>query len=414
MTSDTLHSAIHDSTSLVSSHEEQARKRASVRAFALLIRSSVSHRRGTLGVVAMVLMLTFGVPLRVDAALVADPQVLYQQMLAAYSKAQSNGWDYQDQMYYLSTIFNAGRAYSLQRPNDPNYGKLAMLAVQMGSGLHYNPLTNHDAATWYVREASLWVIAHTADPEMTQEAQALLERVNAEDDDYALLAKLANEDGKALAAEFPHDAEADVLPLEAAWRSWLLTHDATWRSQALAIAAQPSFPIAHIPLTYGPAFTDAARAAVANARGYNETDRQNAQNVIARLRAAGRLKIIAQVIGLPEGVYLTRLAPADEYFGPMKMSILGIENEMKHVNFMLDYKYGNLEADPALEIAQSVDDMQKVYPLDRDMPKLLLETIQMLDRMTTPAVRQAAQHLQSILLVEYQDSPQAQQLLSDS
>jgi hypothetical protein len=354
------------------------------------------------------------VPLASRATLEADPAVLYQQMLSAYSKAQQNGWDYIDQLYYFATIVNAGRAYSLQRPDDPNYGKLAALTVQMGSALHYNPLTNHDAAAWYVREASLWVIQHAPDPSQVQQAQALLDRVNAEDDDYARLAQLAQQDAQALAHDFPHDAQADVLPLEAAWRSWLLTHDSSWRSKALEIAAQPTFPIADLEMTYAPAFIQAAQNAVANVSGYSAADRANAQVALDRLKNAGKLDVIAHVTAVPEDIYLTRLAPADEYFGPMEMSILGIENEMKHVNFMLDYDYGNRESDDALQIATSVEDMQKVYPQDRDMAKLLYETIAMLNRMTTPQVREEAQHLRSILLVEYQDSPQAQQLLGNA
>lgn len=348
------------------------------------------------------------------AALEADPKVLYQTMLDAYAKAQQNGWDYTDQLYYFATIVNAGRAYSLQRPDDPNYGKLAALTVQMGAALRYNPLTNHDAAAWYVREASLWVIQHATDPAQVQQAQALLERVNAEDDDYPRLAELAQQDARALAHDFPHDAQADVLALEAAWRGWLLTHDVTWRSSALQVAAQPNFPIANLELTYAPAFIQAAQNAVANVPGYSAADRANAKIALMRLQNAGKLDVIAHVTAVPEDIYLTRLAPADEYFGPMGMSILGIENEMKHVNFMLDYHYGNLESDDALQIATSVEDMQKVYPQDRDMAKLLYETVEMLDRMTTPQVRQEAQLLRSILLVEYQDSPQAQQLLGNA
>jgi hypothetical protein len=362
-------------------------------------------------IIACVLVLA---PISSWAALEADPAVLYQTMLAAYSKAQANSWDYTDQLYYFATIVNAGRAYSLQRPDDPNYGKLAALTVQMGSALHYDPLTNHDAATWYVREASLWVIRNAGDPAQVQQAQALLDRVNAEDDDYARLAVLAQQDAQALAHDFPHDVQADVLPLEAAWRSWLLTRDVAWRSQALQIAAQPAFPIANLEMTYAPAFIQAAQNAVASVPGYSSVDRTNAKIALDRLQNAGKLDVIAHVTAIPEDVYLTRLAPADEYFGPMGMSILGIENEMKHVNFMLDYHYGNLESDDAMQIATSVEDMQKVYPQDRDMAKLLYETIEMLGRMTTPQVREAAQHLRSILVVEYQDSPQAQQLLGNA
>ncbi len=108
---------------------------------------------------------------------------------------------------------------------------------------------------------------------------------------------------------------------------------------------------------------------------------------------------------------MTTLAPADEYFGPFGMSVLGIENQIKHINFMLDYNYGNLESDEAVNISVAVDDMHEVYPRDRDMAKLLLECIQMLGRMTAPAATQEAAHLRGILTVEYQDSRQAQQLL---
>ncbi len=351
------------------------------------------------------------VPCTARATLEADPQVLYQQMKAAYAKAQANGWDYFDQLGYLSTIFNAGRAYSLQRPGDPAYGELATLTVQIGFALHYDPLTNHDAATWYVREACLWVMNHATDPSLVQSAQALLERVNAEDGDPATLARLANEDADALARQFPHEVQADVLPLEADWRGWELTHDPVWRSKARARAAQPAFPIANLPAQYAGAFVDAARAAIANAPGYTADDRANAEIVVDRLRSLGKLDVIAHLSVVPHDVYMTRLAPADEYFGPLRMSVLGIENEMKHVNFMLDYHYGNRESGAALEVARSVDDMHKVYPRDRDMAKLLYECIRMLGRMSTPAVEEEARHLRGILTVEYQDSPQAQELL---
>ena len=53
-----------------------------------------------------------------------------QQMKDAYAKGAARGWDFRAEATYLSTIFNAGRAYSLQYPNDPAYGELATLTVQ--------------------------------------------------------------------------------------------------------------------------------------------------------------------------------------------------------------------------------------------------------------------------------------------
>ena len=59
--------------------------------------------------------------------------------------------------------FNAGRAYSLQYPDDPAYGEPATLTVRIGTGLHFNPLTNHDGAVWWVREAADWIERHSED-----------------------------------------------------------------------------------------------------------------------------------------------------------------------------------------------------------------------------------------------------------
>ncbi len=350
-------------------------------------------------------------PLVAGATLEADPAVLYAQMKAAYAKAQANGWDYFDQLYYLSTIFDAGRAYSLQSPDDPAYGQVAALAVQVGTAMHYDPLTNHDAATWYVREACLWVQKNSSDPELLQDAQALLVRVNAEDGNPETLATLADGDADALARQFPHDVQADVLPLEADWDAWHLTRDAAWRSKAFERAAQPSFPIAHLSYLYAGDFIDEAQRAIANVPGFTPADRENAQTIVDRLRRVGKLEVIAHETALTEGAYMTTLAPADEYFGPLKMSVLGIENEMKRVNFMLNYNYGNRESDAAVAVGQAVDDMHKIYPRDRDMTKLLYESIVMLDRMTAPEAESEAQHLRGILTVEYENSPEAQKLL---
>ena len=97
------------------------------------------------------------------AALVADPAVLYQQMKDAFNKGNAAAGTTARKKSIFRRIFNAGRAYSLQYPTDPAYGELATLTVQIGSGLHYNPLTNHDAAAWWVREASEWVTKHSQD-----------------------------------------------------------------------------------------------------------------------------------------------------------------------------------------------------------------------------------------------------------
>jgi hypothetical protein len=350
--------------------------------------------------------------LPVRAALEADPEVLYQQMKSAYDKAAAAQWDYLDQDVYLSTIFNAGRAYSLQRPDDPAFRELETLTVQIGTGLHYNPLTNHDAAVWYVREAAVWVSRNSSDATLVSDANGLLDRVNSEDDPEKL-ARLADEDAQANLAQYPANVDTQLDTLEANWRGWLLTGDRSWRSLAFQKAAAPNFPLAHLPTTYGPEFLRAVEQAQAGSGGeYTQGDRTNADTIERRLKALTTPLVIASVTSMPHDKYLTTLAPADEYFGQMGYSILGIENELKHINFMLDYNYGNREAAQTVLVAQSIDDMHKVYPRDRDMPMLLLSCLTTLQRMDSDDAKAAAAHLRSILTVEYQDSPEARKVLA--
>lgn len=358
---------------------------------------------------AVALLLTIAVPIAARATLEVDPTVLYAQMKDAYAKGAAAGWDFRSEEIYLSTIFNAGRAYSLQYPNDPAYGELATLTVSIGTGQHYNPLTNHDAAVWWVREAANWVMKNSEDPQLIGQAQALLQRVNSEDDP-AELAGLADADATANVRAYPGDVDALLIQVEADWRAWLLTRDPRWRSLALSRAAAQNFPVAHLPTSWGNELVNAADAASTD-RGYSDADVANARNFLARLKAVDPIRVIATVNAMPHDVYLTMLAPADEYFGPMDMSILEIENRLKHINFMLDYAYGNRESDPAANVAQAIVDMQKVYPRDRDLPMLIYWCYTTLERMTDAQSRQVARRLKAILTIEYQDSPQARKLL---
>ncbi len=349
------------------------------------------------------------VPARVRATLEVDPAVLYQQMKDAYAKGDADSWNFRAEATYLSTIFNAGRAYSLQYPDDPAYGELATLTVRIGTGLHYNPLTNHDAAVWWVREAADWIAKHSEDTELIGQAQALLQRVNSEDD-AETLARLADADATANVKGYPGDIDALLIRVEADWRAWVLTHDPKWRSLALARAAVSTFPVAHLPTTWGNELVNAADQASTD-RGYSAADVQNAQTFITRLKAVDPIRVIATVNAMPHDAYLTTLAPADEYFGQMGMSILEIENRLKHINFMLDYDYGNRESDPAMNVVNSIVAMQKVYPRDRDLPMLMYWCYTTLQRMTDAQSRDGARHLKAILTIEYQDSPQARKLL---
>jgi hypothetical protein len=351
----------------------------------------------------------FAMPPPARATLEVNPAVLYAQMKDAYAKAETAGWSFRSQAIYLSTIFDAGRAYSLQYPDDPAYGELAMLTVRIGTGLHYNPLTNHDAAVWWVREAADWAVKHSEDLTLISQGESLLQRVNSEEDP-AELARLADADATANVKAYPGDVDVLLIQVEADWRAWLLTRDPRWRSLALARAAAPSFPVAHLPTTWGNELVNLANGASPDS-GYSAADVANARIFLARLKAVDPIRVIVTVNAMPHDIYLTTLAPADEYFGPMGMSILEIENRLKHINFMLDYNYGNRESDPATDVAKAIVAMQKVYPRDRDLPMLLYWCYTTLQRMDDGQSRDVARQIRGILTIEYQDSPQARKLL---
>ena len=192
----------------------------------------------------------------------------------------------------------------------------------------------------------------------------------------------------------------------------MLTRDPSWRTLALQRAAAADFPVAHLPTSWGNELLAAANSATPGQNGYTQADAHNARILMARVKAVDPVRVIATVTALPHDKYMSTLAPADEYFGRMGFSVLGIVNQLKHINTMLDYNYGNRESGETVLVAESIDDMHKVYPRDRDLPMLLYWAYTTLQRMTDGPARDTAARLKAILTVEYQDSEQARKLLS--
>lgn len=351
------------------------------------------------------------VPLSARAAFMADPAKLYAEMQAAYQKGNAQGWTFYNQEYYLSTIFNAGRAYALQRASDPAFPQIERITVDIASGLHYDPLVNHEAVPWYVRQAAADVVRTSGNPAEAAKANALLERTNALEDPQAL-AKYAVRDGDALVAQYPHDGNALLVRVEADWRAWLITRDASYRSLALANADASDFPLANLPETWGPGFLNAVLNASHGVADYTSEDQTHAQALEARIAQLPQLQTIASENAVSHARLMTTLAPADEYFGPMGMSILGIQNELNRVNYLIRYGYAKQESGMAVQVAVAIDDLHKVYPRDRDVPKLLLEAYSTLGKIETPQARAERAHVRGVLTVEYQDTPQARGLLA--
>ena len=111
------------------------------------------------------------------------------------------------------------------------------LTVQIGTGLHYNPLTNHDAAVWWVREAADWVMQASERPATDRRRRkGLLQRVNSEDDPAAL-ARLADDDALRKRAGLSGRRRRAADRVEAELARVAAHRRPAWRSLALARAA---------------------------------------------------------------------------------------------------------------------------------------------------------------------------------
>ena len=59
-------------------------------------------------------------PAGAGATLQTDPAALTRTMKAAYDRGAADGWHFADDVYYFSTVLDAGRAYELVRRDDPD------------------------------------------------------------------------------------------------------------------------------------------------------------------------------------------------------------------------------------------------------------------------------------------------------
>jgi hypothetical protein len=342
------------------------------------------------------------------AAIETDPIALYQRMRKAYDEGSTKSWPFESELYYQSTVFDVGRAYSLFRPDDPQYGEVALLTVDVATQLHYNPLTNNDASLWWVREASVWA-EKNADDQHKAEAVALLARADAGENDPKTLARQAEDDALADAATFRRDGDALVQVIVADARAYNLTHDVTYRSALLQHMADPSLPLMRVPDPEATEMLAIASAALTDPT-YSATDRQNARIVDYRRKHNPDLQIIGRVVALPHDLRLTRTAPADEYFGNLKMSPIGVHNEIVRINKYLDVGWGYRMAHDGLLLATSIDDWQHQYPHDETLPAQMLDAYKVLKRISVATTDDAAAKLKTTLLVEYSSSKEARAL----
>jgi hypothetical protein len=207
--------------------------------------STIRRSRIRRVVTALFAVLALAAPVSpASAALEIDPAQLYKQMKASYDKGAAAGWHLADQLDYFSAVLEAGRAYELRRRDDPQNVAIQGVAVDLATQLGYDPLTNNDAAEWYVRVAA---VKWQTDTDRGSAAQALIAKLDAEDADPARLARDADADAAMLAQRYPGDVQALLGQLEADLRAYNLTGETAWRLLALLRAALSSFGFGSVP-----------------------------------------------------------------------------------------------------------------------------------------------------------------------
>lgn len=346
-------------------------------------------------------------PLTARAELQTDPMMLYNTMKSAYDKGATDGWHLGDELNYFSTVLDAGRAFELRRRDDPENYALKGTTVDLATRLHYDPLTNRDAAEWYVRLAAQ---TYVQDPDRGAAAQALLTKLDADDANFTTLAHDADADASANAANYSGDVQALLGRVDADVRAYGLCRDPYYRSLALTRAAQPDFPIALVPPETAKdlnAFVDGARLASV---GYSQNDQEAAKAIVSHRATAKSIPTIGHV--LSHDTFLVITAPADEYFGRTKLSPIGVRNELLRISKYLDVGWGAQMTGEALYVVDALDDWRQQYPRDYELPRLLLDTYKTLDRINSPQAHEAQARVRRLLTVEYNTSSEAQSLLA--
>ena len=108
-----------------------------------------------------------------------------------------------------------------------------------------------------------------------------------------------------------------------------------------------------------------------------------------------------------------RLAPADEYFGPLKMSVLGIRNTLRDESVRLGsearpepaaaYAHANL-------VERSVLDWQSKYPADRWLPRMVFALQHLYAQIPSASSRRHAAEVAAWLISRYPRSGEAAQM----
>jgi len=132
---------------------------------------------------------------------------------------------------------------------------------------------------------------------------------------------------------------------------------------------------------------------------------------LAGAKASVAKKTVKSVRHAPTLDY-KNLAPADEYFGPLKLSILGIRNTTSDAGKR--YDFGIRDADGTMSTASFIDsavhDWAKRYPRDQEVARALYYLQRLYAKIASPAGQNKARSEAQWMFAKYGKTPQAKEL----
>ncbi len=105
--------------------------------------------------------------------------------------------------------------------------------------------------------------------------------------------------------------------------------------------------------------------------------------------------------------FASRVAPADEYFGRLKMSILGIRNELRDLDQRLTYSpdAGASALGTALFVENAIRDWEAKYPADPWLARSVYQLTHVYAKIHTAGGREKAVSALHWLVSRYHSSP---------
>ena len=114
----------------------------------------------------------------------------------------------------------------------------------------------------------------------------------------------------------------------------------------------------------------------------------------------------------PVRVERPQAAPADEYFGPQKISVLGVRTMLDRAKTRLDFGVGDDDATHrSLFLAEvTIRAWQAKYPNDYWLPRMYGKLLALYTRMSGAAVERRSSGIASLLLAQFPASWEAHEL----